>query len=102
MDRKKELAEAFSLLSKAPFPELKATLLKNIYIDEKGAPEKKNVTFRFTSPVVVQTAYFTVYKKDGQIYFRKDIYGYDNMIENSVKDDGQSSFIEEIEETPLF
>ena len=62
----------------------------------------KNVTFRFTSPVVVQTAYFTVYRKDGQIYFRKDIYGYDNMIENSVKDDGQSSFIEDEIETPLF
>ncbi len=48
IDRKKELAEAFSLLNKAPFPELKSAFLKNIYIDEKGAPLKKNVTFRFT------------------------------------------------------
>ncbi len=48
VDRNKELAGAFSLLSKSLFPELKSSLLKSIYIDEHQSPEKKNVTFRFT------------------------------------------------------
>lgn len=47
MDRSKELSEVFTLLKKAPFPELKASTLQDIYIDEKNEANKKNVTFRF-------------------------------------------------------
>ncbi len=92
------ISKPFELLE-ALKPHLKKRDIAQI---DKYRNNLKNVTFRFTSPVVVQTAYFTVYKKDGQIYFRKDIYGYDNMIENSVKDDGQNTFIEDEIETPLF
>ena len=44
----------------------------------------KNKILRFTKPLVIQTAYFTVFNKEGQTFFRKDIYGYDRMIESSV------------------
>ncbi len=47
MKKEKELGEIFSLLEKAPFVELKQSSLRNIYIDEKESPDKKNVTFRF-------------------------------------------------------
>ena len=92
------ISKPFELLE-ALKPHLKKRDIAQI---DKYRNSLKNVTFRFTSPVVVQTVYFTVYKKDGQIYFRKDIYGYDKMIQDSVKDE-QSSFIEEEEvESPLF
>jgi len=48
IEREKELARAFDLISKSPFPELKSVVLKSIYIDEEKTPEKKNVTFSFT------------------------------------------------------
>lgn len=47
MKKEKELTEILGLLEKAPFPELKESKLRNIYIDEKNHPDKKNVTFRF-------------------------------------------------------
>jgi len=46
----------------------------------------KNKIFKFTRKLPVQTAYFTVYQQDGMTFFRKDIYGYDKFIEESVKE----------------
>lgn len=47
MKKDKELGEIFSLLEKAPFPELKESSLRNIYIEDKKTSKTKNVTFRF-------------------------------------------------------
>ncbi len=47
MDKEKMLGELFALLEKSPFASLKESTLRSIYIDEKNAPLKKNVTFRF-------------------------------------------------------
>ena len=44
----------------------------------------KTATMRFTHNLAVQTAYFTVFERDGLTYFRKDIYGYDKFIHESV------------------
>jgi len=44
----------------------------------------KTATMRFTHPLAVQTAYFTVFKRNGLTYFRKDIYGYDKFIREST------------------
>ncbi len=52
----------------------------------------KNKTMRFTKPLVVQTAYFTVFKRDGMVFFRKDIYGYDKMIQESVINENKDSY----------
>jgi murein L,D-transpeptidase YcbB/YkuD len=64
---------------------LKSRLKKR---DIKKIPELreslKTATMRFTHPLPVQTAYFTVFKRDGLTYFRKDIYGYDKFIQESV------------------
>jgi murein L,D-transpeptidase YcbB/YkuD len=44
----------------------------------------KTATMRFTHKLPVQTAYFTVFTRDGLTYFRKDIYGYDKFIRESI------------------
>jgi len=43
--------------------------------------ETKHINF--TKKLPVQTTYFTVFKKNGLTYFRKDIYEYDKIIEES-------------------
>jgi murein L,D-transpeptidase YcbB/YkuD len=60
---------------------LKPSDIKQI---DKYRNNLKNKILRFTKPLVIQTAYFTVFNKEGQTFFRKDIYGYDRMIESSV------------------
>ena len=57
---------------------------KDIKQIDKYRNNLKNKILRFTKPLVIQTAYFTVFNKEGQTFFRKDIYGYDRMIESSV------------------
>jgi len=44
----------------------------------------KTATMRFTHKLAVQTAYFTVFTRDSVTYFRKDIYGYDKYIRESI------------------
>jgi len=44
----------------------------------------KTATMRFTNKLAVQTAYFTVFTRSGLTYFRKDIYGYDKFVRESV------------------
>ncbi len=57
---------------------------RDLKLIDKYRNNLENKIFRFTKPLVVQTAYFTVFNNEGQTFFRKDIYGYDRMIEGSV------------------
>jgi murein L,D-transpeptidase YcbB/YkuD len=43
-----------------------------------------NKVIRFNRKLPVHTTYFTVFKRNGLIYFRKDIYKYDKFIKESV------------------
>jgi len=43
-----------------------------------------NKVIRFNKKLPVHTTYFTVFKRNGLTYFRKDIYEYDKFIEESV------------------
>lgn len=45
----------------------------------------KTITVALRNPLPIQTTYFTVFARNGHVYFRKDIYGYDKFIEESVK-----------------
>jgi murein L,D-transpeptidase YcbB/YkuD len=65
-------------------PRLRKSDLKVI---DKYRNSLENRIFRFTKKLFVQTAYFTVFQKDGMIFFRKDIYGYDGFIQESQKND---------------
>ena len=44
----------------------------------------KNKVLKFTKSLSIQTAYFTVFKRNELIFFRKDIYGYDKLIQKSL------------------
>jgi murein L,D-transpeptidase YcbB/YkuD len=81
------ISKPFELLE-ALKPHLKK---RDIRLIEKYRNNLKNVTFRFTRPLTVQTAYFTVFNRNGRVFFRKDIYGYDKMIEESVIDEPNGS-----------
>jgi len=45
-----------------------------------------NKVINFTKKLPIYTTYFTVFKRNGLIYFRKDIYEYDSFIESSQKE----------------
>jgi len=45
----------------------------------------KTVTLNFTQKLPVHTTYFTVFKQNGLVYFRKDVYEYDKFIQTSQK-----------------
>jgi murein L,D-transpeptidase YcbB/YkuD len=64
---------------------------KELKLIDKYRNSLKNKIFKFTKPLTVQTAYFTVFQRDGMIFFRKDIYGYDKFIEESVIPEEQES-----------
>ena len=51
----------------------------------------KNKVLKFTKKLAVQTVYFTVFKRNGLTFFRKDIYGYDKFIQESIKTDEANS-----------
>jgi murein L,D-transpeptidase YcbB/YkuD len=74
------ISKPFELLE-ALKPHLRPSDIAQI---DKYRQTLKNKIMRFTKPLVVQTAYFTVFKKDDMVFFRKDIYGYDRMIQESV------------------
>ncbi len=52
---------------------------------EKYLDSGKTKVLRFKKKLAVQTVYFTVFQRNGLTYFRKDIYGYDKFIQESVK-----------------
>jgi murein L,D-transpeptidase YcbB/YkuD len=58
---------------------------KELKLIDKYRNGLKNKIFKFTKKLSVQTAYFTVFQRDGQTFFRKDIYQYDKFIEESEK-----------------
>ena len=74
------ISKPFELLE-ALKPHLKSSDIAQI---DKYRQTLKNKIMRFTKPLVVQTAYFTVFKRGEMVFFRKDIYGYDKMIQESV------------------
>ena len=59
---------------------------KDINLIDKYRSTLKTKVLRFTKKLPVHTTYFTVFKKNGLIYFRKDIYEYDKFIEESQKE----------------
>ncbi|SFV66255.1 Peptidoglycan-binding domain 1 [hydrothermal vent metagenome] len=74
------IQKPFELLE-ALKPHLKKKDIKHI---DNLRNSLKTATLRFTKAVPVQTAYFTVFSRNGLTYFRKDIYGYDKFIRESV------------------
>ena len=65
---------------------------RDISVIDKYRDTLKTKHINFTKKLRVQTTYFTVFKRDGLTYFRKDIYEYDRIIQESQKqeNDGQS------------
>ena len=63
---------------------------RDIALIEKYRNTLETKHINFTKKLPVQTTYFTVFKRNGLTYFRKDIYGYDAFIEASIKDDNHS------------
>ena len=59
---------------------------RDIALIEKYRNTLETKHINFTKKLPVQTTYFTVFKKNGLTYFRKDIYEYDKFIEESKKD----------------
>ena len=74
------ISKPFELLE-ALKPHLRKKELKLL---DKYRNSLENKIFKFTKKLPVQTAYFTVFQKDGQTFFRKDIYNYDKFIQESV------------------
>ncbi|CAA6821830.1 MAG: Peptidoglycan-binding domain 1 [uncultured Sulfurovum sp.] len=56
---------------------------RDINIIPKYRDILKNKTINFTKKLPVHTTYFTVFKRNGLTYFRKDIYKYDKFIKES-------------------
>ena len=67
---------------------------RDISVIEKYRNTLKTKHINFTKKLPVQTTYFTVFKRNGLIYFRKDIYGYDAFIEASQKNDNLTDITE--------
>ena len=56
---------------------------KDLKIIEKYRYTLKNKVINLTKKLPVYTTYFTVFKRNGMVYFRKDIYEYDKFIRQS-------------------
>ncbi|KIM06158.1 MAG: hypothetical protein KU29_09210 [Sulfurovum sp. FS06-10] len=74
------LEQPFELLEVLK-PRLKPYDVKNIDTYRNSLTTR---TLNFTEKLPIYTTYFTVFKRDGLISFRKDIYGYDRFIQESV------------------
>jgi len=66
---------------------------RDIALIEKYRDTLETKHINFTKKLAVQTTYFTVFKKNGLTYFRKDIYEYDQFIEESKKDNSVNSVV---------
>ncbi len=56
---------------------------KDLKIIDKYQDTLENKVIRLTKKIPVYTTYFTVFKRNGMTYFRKDIYEYDKFIHQS-------------------
>ncbi|SFV67511.1 Peptidoglycan-binding domain 1 [hydrothermal vent metagenome] len=65
---------------------------RDIALIEKYRDTLETKQINFTKKLPVQTTYFTVFKHNGSFYFRKDIYGYDAIIEESQKDNDNNLY----------
>ena len=67
---------------------LKSRILKrDLKLISKYRNTLKNKVINLTKKLPVHTTYFTVFKRNGLMYFRKDIYEYDKFIkESQIKD----------------
>ena len=65
---------------------------------DKYLASEKTKHLRFKKKLAVQTVYFTVFEREGQTYFRKDIYGYDKIIQEATNEELQR-FIPTVEES---
>ena len=54
---------------------------------DKYLASKKTKHLSFKKKLAVQTVYFSVFEREGQTYFRKDIYGYDKFIQDAAKEE---------------
>ena len=82
---------------------LKPRLGSNAKRVDKYLNSKKTKHLSFNKKLAVQTVYFTVFERNGQTYFRKDIYGYDKIIQDSTKNEEiQESFIPMVQETESY
>ena len=54
---------------------------------DKYLASRKTKHLTFKKKLAVQTVYFTVFEREGLIYFRKDIYGYDKLIQDAAKEE---------------
>ncbi len=67
---------------------------RDIALIDKYRNTLKTKQINFTKKLPVQTTYFTVFKRNGLTHFRKDIYGYDAIIEASQKDNNLANTTE--------
>jgi len=65
---------------------------RDIALIEKYRNTLETKQINFTKKLPVQTTYFTVFKQNGLFYFRKDIYGYDAIIEESQKENDDNLY----------
>ena len=56
---------------------------KDLQVIEKYRDTLKNKVIKLRKKLPVHTTYFTVFKRNGMFYFRKDIYEYDGFISQS-------------------
>jgi len=68
---------------------------------DKYLASKKTKHLSFKKKLAVQTVYFTVFEREGQTYFRKDIYGYDKFIQDAAKEELET-FVPRIEESESY
>ena len=82
---------------------LKPRLGSNASRVDKYLNSKKTKHLNFNKKLSVQTVYFTVFERNGQTYFRKDIYGYDKFIQEATQEEEpQQSFIPMVQETESY
>jgi murein L,D-transpeptidase YcbB/YkuD len=62
----------------------------DIAVIDKYRDTLKTKHINFTKKLPVQTTYFTVFKRNGLTYFRKDIYEYDRFIEESQQEENNA------------
>ena len=67
---------------------------RDISVIDKYRDTLKTKHINFTKKLRVHTTYFTVFKRDSLIYFRKDIYEYDRIIQESQKQDNDGQFMQ--------
>lgn len=70
---------------------------RDIALIDKYRDTLKTKHINFTKKLPVQTTYFTVFKRNGLTYFRKDIYEYDRFIQESQQEQNNNTQFKETE-----